>query len=111
MVDLQRQYRILKDDITLPIEIDGCKHVYHQFTIRIKNRDRVMNTLTENNISSAIYYPVPLHKQEAFTCLNISGEHLPNSEMCASEVLALPMFPELKKDEILFICNVINHEY
>ncbi|MEN6317404.1 MAG: DegT/DnrJ/EryC1/StrS family aminotransferase [Syntrophaceae bacterium] len=108
--DLYRTY-ITRDDIILPVEMDECKHVYHQFTIRLKNRDRVMNTLTENNISSAIYYPVPLHMQEAYTRRNIHGEHLANSEMFASEVLALPMFPELEKDEIQSICNVINHEH
>jgi len=108
--DLYRTY-ITREDITLPVEMDGCKHVYHQFTIRLKNRDRVMNALTENNISSAIYYPVPLHMQEAYTRRNICDEHLTNSEMCASEVLALPMFPELEKEEIQFICNVINNEH
>jgi dTDP-4-amino-4,6-dideoxygalactose transaminase len=104
-------YRTLikRDDITLPIEMHGCKHVYHQFTLRLKNRDSVMDALAENNISSAIYYPVPLHKQEVFTRRNIRDDHLINSEICASEVLSLPMFPELEKEEIQYISNVINH--
>ena len=106
-------YRTLikRNDISLPVEMPGCKHVYHQFTIRLKNRDRIMNALTENNISSAVYYPVPLHMQEVFTRLNIRGDHLVNSEICASEVLSLPMFPELEKEEIQYICNVINHDH
>ena len=108
--DLYRIF-IKRNDISLPVEMPGCKHVYHQFTIRLKNRDRIMNALTENNISSAVYYPVPLHKQEVFTRLNIRGDHMINSEICASEVLSLPMFPELEKEEIQYICNVINHDH
>jgi dTDP-4-amino-4,6-dideoxygalactose transaminase len=104
-------YRTLikRDDITLPIELPGCKHVYHQFTIRSKNRDGVMKALQNENVSSAIYYPVPLHRQEVFTRRNIHTENLTNSETCAAEVLSLPMFPELEKDEIQHVSNVINH--
>ena len=104
-------YRTLikRDDITLPIELPGCRHVYHQFTIRSKNRDGIMKTLQNENVSSAIYYPVPLHRQEVFTRRNISAENLTNSEICAREVLSLPMFPELKKEEIEHVSNVINH--
>jgi dTDP-4-amino-4,6-dideoxygalactose transaminase len=104
-------YRTLikRDDITLPLELPGCKHVYHQFTIRSKNRDGVMKTLRNENVSSAIYYPVPLHRQEVFTRRNIRTENLTNSETCAAEVLSLPMFPELEKEEIQHVSNVINH--
>ena len=104
-------YRTLikRDDITLPIELPLCRHVYHQFTIRSKNRDGIMKTLQNENVSSAIYYPVPLHRQEVFTRRNISAENLTNSEICAAEVLSLPMFPELKKEEIEHVSNVINH--
>ncbi len=106
--DLYRTF-IKRDDITFPVEMPDCKHIYHQFTIRSKNRDSIMDTLKSNNISSAIYYPVPLHKQEVFVLQNISGNYLTNSEICAGEVLSLPMFPELEKEEIQYISNVINH--
>jgi dTDP-4-amino-4,6-dideoxygalactose transaminase len=106
--DLYRTF-IKRDDITFPVEMPDCKHVYHQFTIRSKNRDSIMDTLKSNNISSAIYYPVPLHKQEVFVLQNVSGNNLINSETCAGEVLSLPMFPELEKEEIQYISNVINH--
>ncbi|HUH67049.1 MAG TPA: DegT/DnrJ/EryC1/StrS family aminotransferase [Syntrophales bacterium] len=104
-------YRALikRDDITLPVELPLCKHVYHQFTIRSKNRDGVIKALQNENVSSAVYYPVPLHRQEVFTSLNIRTEGLTNSEICAREVLSLPMFPELEKGEIEHISNVINH--
>ena len=104
-------YRALikRDDITLPVELPLCKHVYHQFTIRSKNRDGVIKALQNENVSSAVYYPVPLHRQEVFASLNIRTEGLTNSEICAGEVLSLPMFPELEKGEIEHISNVINH--
>jgi dTDP-4-amino-4,6-dideoxygalactose transaminase len=104
-------YRTLikRDDIALPLELPGCKHVYHQFTIRSKNRDGVIKALQNESVSSAIYYPVPLHRQEVFTRRNIRTENLTNSETCAKEVLSLPMFPELEKGEIAHISNVINH--
>ena len=104
-------YRTLikRDDIIFPLELSFCKHVYHQFTIRSKNRDGVMKALRNENVSSAIYYPVPLHRQEVFTRRNIRTENLTNSEICAAEVLSLPMFPELEKEEIEHVSNVINH--
>jgi dTDP-4-amino-4,6-dideoxygalactose transaminase len=104
-------YRALieRNDITLPLELPFCKHVYHQFTIRSKNRDSIMKALQNEKVSSAIYYPVPLHRQEAFTRQNIPTENLTNSEKCAKEVLSLPMFPELEKEEIEHVSDVINH--
>ncbi|HLA05725.1 MAG TPA: DegT/DnrJ/EryC1/StrS family aminotransferase, partial [Syntrophales bacterium] len=82
---------------------------YHQFTIRAFNREKIIKALTENNIASAIYYPIPLHRQEAFLQNNRPAEYLPDSEACAAEVLSLPMFPELDDEEIRMISQVINH--
>ena len=104
-------YRALikRDDITLPRELPFCRHVYHQFTIRSENRDGIMKALHNENVSSAIYYPVPLHRQEVFGRQNIHTENLTNSEICAREVLSLPMFPELGEEEIEHVSKVINH--
>jgi dTDP-4-amino-4,6-dideoxygalactose transaminase len=106
--DLYRN-SIRRDDVILPSEAEKCLHVYHQFTLRSGKRDRIMAALTKNAISSAIYYPVPLHRQEVFTGLGLKGGDLRNSETCAEEVLSLPMFPELTEEEILRISDVINH--
>ncbi|MGZ3577444.1 MAG: DegT/DnrJ/EryC1/StrS family aminotransferase [Syntrophales bacterium] len=104
-------YRALikRDDITLPHELPSCRHVYHQFTIRSENRDGIMKALHDENISSAIYYPVPLHRQEVFVRQNIHTGNLTTSEICAAQVLSLPMFPELEKEEIEHVSKVINH--
>lgn len=99
---------IKRTDVALPIEQPDCVHVYHQFTIRSKNRDRMMAALQEKGIASAIYYPVPLHLQEVFAGSGVAGNRLVCAETCAMEVLSLPMFPELRQDEIQIICDVIN---
>ena len=94
-------------DIILPQVAQGCEHVFHQFTIRTKNREVIANALQEKGIASAVYYPIPLHLQEVFTKLYNHPIKLPVSEMCAKEVLSLPMFPELTSDEIRLIADII----
>ena len=106
--DLYRE-NIRRDDLTLPSEDKDCRHVYHQFTIRSKMRDSLTHALKEKGISSAIYYPVPLHRQEVFASLNFDASELKESEGAASEVLSLPMFPELLEEEIHRISDVINN--
>lgn len=96
-------------DIGLPSERPGCKHVYHQFTLRVKNRQAVADALAAAQIASAVYYPVPLHQQEVFQKMYNLQESLSVSETCAREVLSLPMFPELSPDEIKRITDVINN--
>jgi dTDP-4-amino-4,6-dideoxygalactose transaminase len=96
-------------DIILPTAASGCEHVYHQFTIRAKNRDVLADALQKKDIASAVYYPVPLHRQEVFMKLYGASEKMIQSEKCAEEVLSLPMFPELNKEEIRLVADVINN--
>jgi len=106
--DLYRQH-IQRDDIILPVEDAGCAHVYHQFTIRTGNREAFVEALKTNDIASAIYYPLPLHRQEAFLKEGGFAEACPVSDECAAGVLSLPMFPELTEEEIGIISNVMNN--
>jgi dTDP-4-amino-4,6-dideoxygalactose transaminase len=100
---------INRKDIILPVVASGCEHVYHQFTIRAKNRDVLADALQKKDIASAVYYPVPLHQQEVFLKSGNIQVQLPQSERCAQEVLSLPMFPELNREEIRLIADVINN--
>jgi dTDP-4-amino-4,6-dideoxygalactose transaminase len=100
---------INSQNVILPFAASGCEHVYHQFTIRVQNRAVLANSLAEKGIASAVYYPVPLHQQEVFLKLYNIPQKLPQCEMCAGEVLSLPMFPELTDEEIQLIVQVINH--
>lgn len=97
-----------QEDVILPLERPGCRHVYHQFTLRSKFRDRIMASLQDRGVASAIYYPVPLHRQEVFRA-DAAGVQLPCADACAGEVLSLPMFPELREEEIRLIGDIINH--
>jgi len=96
-------------DLLLPSERPGCRHVYHQFTLRVQNRQKVADALADAGIASAVYYPVPLHLQEVFLKMYGPQESLDVSEACAREVLSLPMFPELTGEEIQQIADVIRH--
>jgi dTDP-4-amino-4,6-dideoxygalactose transaminase len=96
-------------DILLPSERPDCRHVYHQFTIRTKNRQAIADALLAAGIASAIYYPVPLHQQDVFLKMYNLKESLNVSETCAREVLSLPMFPELTSEEIRQIADVVNN--
>ena len=96
-------------DIVLPSERPGCKHVYHQFTIRSKNRQAIADALQSAGSASAVYYPVPLHRQDVFLKMYDLKESLSVSETCAHEVLSLPMFPELTPKEIRLITDVVNN--
>lgn len=96
-------------DIVLPSERQGFRHVYHQFTLRTPGRDKIAQALSSAGIASAIYYPVALHQQEVFLKMYGAQERLPVSEACAADVLSLPMFPELTRDEIGRIADVIHH--
>ena len=104
--DLYRAF-IRREDITLPSEISGCRHVYHQFTIRSADRERIMANLSAQGIASAVYYPVPLHLQKVFTGLQ-GIDDLKVSEVSAAEVLSLPMFPEITEEEVRRVSDVIN---
>jgi dTDP-4-amino-4,6-dideoxygalactose transaminase len=93
--------------IVLPREVPGTKHVWHQYVIRVKRRDALRDFLVQREIGSEIYYPVPLHMQEALKGLGYSEGSFPEAERAAREVLALPIFPELRKDEQETVVNAI----
>jgi dTDP-4-amino-4,6-dideoxygalactose transaminase len=75
------------------------RHIFHQYVIRVQERDQVRKFLTENGIGTDIYYPVPLHLQECYSFLKYHPRDLPNSEKASEEVLALPIYPELTEDQ------------
>jgi dTDP-4-amino-4,6-dideoxygalactose transaminase len=85
--------------VVTPRESPGAKHVWHQYVLRVVRRDALREFLTAGGIGSEIYYPVPLHRQEALKGLGYGEGDFPEAERAANEVLALPIFPELREDE------------
>jgi dTDP-4-amino-4,6-dideoxygalactose transaminase len=98
---------LLASGIQTPFEMNKAEHVYHQFTIRIKDRDRVKKALDAAKVSNMIYYPVPLHLQAAYKDLNMKPGSLPVTEHAADAVLSLPMYPELTEEQIKSIADAV----
>jgi len=90
--------------VTVPAVAAGCEHVYHQYTIRIAGsgpeRDRVQKRLAERGMATTVYYPVPLHLQPMYASLGYKRGEMPEAERAASEVLSLPIYPELSRAQI-----------
>jgi dTDP-4-amino-4,6-dideoxygalactose transaminase len=93
--------------VVLPHEVPGSRHVWHQYVIRSARRDQLREFLTARKIGSEIYYPLPLHMQEALKCLGYAEGSFPEAERAAREVLALPIFPELREDEQQTVVDAI----
>jgi UDP-2-acetamido-2-deoxy-ribo-hexuluronate aminotransferase len=98
---------LLSDTVRCPVEREGAYHVYHQYTIMDRKRDKIQQKLTEGGVSSVIYYPVPLHLQEALRFLGYHRGDVPVAERAAREVLSLPMYPELEEPVIARIAKII----
>lgn len=100
----ERYYKAFQsiDAIILPLKAAYSDHTYHQFTVRVPERDALQQSLATQKIGSTVYYPLPIHKQKAFPAYNKLS--LPNSEACAESVLSLPMHPfltELQQNDII----------
>lgn len=102
----------LTDQIGLPAEPYRDRgltnhHIYHQYIIRTSRRDALRDYLTQKEIGTAIYYPLPLHEQECFRYLGYKPGELPESESAARETLALPIYPELSSEAQRYVVESI----
>lgn len=96
----------LDDRIILPQKKNkNSTHVYHQYVIRVQNRDRVQAFLKNKGISTAVYYPLPLHLQSCYAGLGYKEGDLPVAEKACQEVLALPIDPDMNKAQIKYVIN------
>lgn len=97
------------EDLVLPKQETYSTHVYHQYTLKVKNgkRDELKAFLEQNNIPAMIYYPVPLHKQKAFLPIARQGGTLNVSETLAEQVLSLPMHTELDDEQQQYIISKV----
>lgn len=86
--------------LTLPQETDYTMHVYHIYALQLPERDALLEALKHKDIYCGIHYPVPIHLQEAYQFLRYEEGSFPIAEKCSREVLSLPMFPELRTEQI-----------
>ncbi|MGB9682139.1 MAG: DegT/DnrJ/EryC1/StrS family aminotransferase [bacterium] len=105
--------RLLRDipSIKTPITKDDRTHTFHQYVIRVEKRDELQRYLSERGIGTAIYYPLPLHLQNAYKNLGYKEGDFPQAEKACKEVLALPMWPELKDEEVEEVVKEIRNFY
>lgn len=98
----------LTEQIGLPFERENVRHIYNQFVVRVpEKRDELRQFLAENEIGTDIYYPVSLHLQECFKYLGYLKGDYPESEKASRETLALPIFPELKREQQEYVVEKI----
>lgn len=99
------------NDIITPAEMSYGKHVYQLYVIRSKHRDKLQEFLKSKEVNTLIHYPIPVHLQEAYRDLGVGGGSFPKAERYASEILSLPMYPELTDEQIGIICDLIKRFY
>ena len=97
--------------VGLPEEPEGAFHTYHQFTIRVPERDRLQSFLRERGITTRAYYPIPLHIQPCFEYLGHATGDFPVSERLAREVLSLPIFPGISPEQIERVARSVREFY
>lgn len=85
--------------VRLPAELAGRGHTYHQFVVRVARRDALRDYLAKRGVGTEVYYPISLHEQVCFASLGYNKSSFPEAEKAQAEVLALPIFPELRSDE------------
>ena len=95
-------------DLIPPKTINVNKHVFHLYVIRLKERDRLVEHLKASNIGCAVHYPIPQHLQKCLEHLGYKEGDMPEAERAAKEILAIPIFPEITKEEQDYIISTIN---
>ena len=91
--------------VAVPREMPYARHVYHVYAVRTANRDALKQALHDAGIECGVHYPVPIHLQEAYASRGEGEGSFPVSEKSARELLSLPMFPELTREQISYTCS------
>jgi dTDP-4-amino-4,6-dideoxygalactose transaminase len=99
---------VYKSEIRNPKSEIRNYHIYNQYVIRVQKRDELKKFLTENEIGNEIYYPVPFHMQQCFANLNHKKGDFPEAEKASETSLAIPVYPELSKEQQEFVVQKIN---
>jgi dTDP-4-amino-4,6-dideoxygalactose transaminase len=95
------------DGVVTPVEADYARHVFHCFVVRVQNRDEVHRRLVEAGIGAGIHYPLPVHLQKGYAELGYKTGAFPIAEKLASEVITLPLFPEMTEEQITEVVGTL----
>ncbi|MBZ2174082.1 DegT/DnrJ/EryC1/StrS family aminotransferase [Schnuerera sp. xch1] len=106
--NIYKQLLNKNNNIITPFIRNESRHVFHLFTVRLTNRDNVRESLKKDGIATGIHYPIPLHLQPAYRYLGYKKGDFPISEKISNEILSLPMWPELKEEDINYVCKKLN---
>ncbi|MHA1698713.1 MAG: DegT/DnrJ/EryC1/StrS family aminotransferase [Promethearchaeota archaeon] len=98
------------EHVETPIEPKNCKHVYHQYTLKVEKRDKLAEYLRSNEIGFGIHYKIPAHLQESIISRGLSRK-LPVTEKLASEVISLPVHPSLTREQLQHVVDTIKQFY
>ena len=96
------------EGVTTPKLGGWGEHVFHQYTVRVSRRDAAQAALAEHGIAAAVHYPIPMHFQPVYAALKYNRVSLPESERASSEVLSLPMYPELLNEQIAAVASALS---
>ncbi len=94
--------------VITPFVRPGVTHVYHQYTIRVNDRDAFAERLKERGVGSAIYYPIPVHRQKPFVALGLGEGTYPVTDRLTEQVLSIPVHPSLSDDEVNTVIGAVN---
>lgn len=110
----RRQHAKLYDELLAdeprvkrPTAAGDRRHVYHIYAVRVRERDAVLEQMRARGIHCAVHYPVPIHLQKAYAFLNFRLGSFPVAERCAEELLSLPIYPELKQEQIELVVRTL----
>jgi dTDP-4-amino-4,6-dideoxygalactose transaminase len=102
-----RYSRALREYVEVPVDKPHEKPCYHRYMIRLKGRDKLQTYLAAHGIETKVNYPVPIHLQPAAKCFGYRRGDFPVAEKLADTILSLPLYPEMKDDEINFVIETI----
>lgn len=108
--EIAKQYdeKITNSAISKPVVADDNTHIYYVYTITTEKRDELRKYLKQNEITSGVYFPVPFHIQKVYEGLGYKNGDMPNAEFVGNHSMVLPMFPELKQEEIDKVIKTVN---
>jgi dTDP-4-amino-4,6-dideoxygalactose transaminase len=93
--------------VVTPARSGFGNHVFHQYTVRMKNRDLTQKRLADQGVITMIYYPTPIHLQPIYSGLGHKTGDLPITETACNQALSLPMFPELAEEQMEYVCDAM----